>query len=269
LVVKKAAESAYRQQQQRNHQGVAPSSSTAASTSSSKSKISDWTYDPNSGYYFSNQASCYYDSYSTMYYYKDGWHKEAPDPNEAAKFEKYYASSSALTGGGVASPKMKQKEEGAVGIGPAARDKQQSVTVPNNNLPQSSSRPSPSPSPQSQQPQPRVFVVKPVKKMAQRTNQSLGGYQMPLYGGQVGGQKNIGKTITTAAPQSKSNIIISSSSNCKAKVPKPTAKGLGPKTKTIKKRKKAETAEERKALEAREAAKRRVESRTRANFGFS
>ena len=245
--IKRAAEQQYRISQS----GSATASEAAnVSSSSSSSQIRDWAYDPHSGYYFSKQYSCYYDGHSKMYYYDNQWRKTAPVENkvmaETAKLAKYYsdAPENAL-------------EKGHVGPIAPGTVKQDTTLGPGVSRKQAQPVLSSSSSQQQQQQQQHARIVMPVRKVAERTNQSIGGYQMPLYGGKVGGAKQIGiiaKKVQSIGTPMNAGVR-------KKKTKKAAIAG--------KKVKSAKDMEEERAVKAREAAKKRVEQRTMTNFGFS
>ena len=217
LEIKKAAEKAYRE-----------SASGGAS-----GEVNDWLFDPQSGYYVSKTLSCYYDGHSGMYFYGDKWRKDPPKRADPAEYERFYSKTA--VGDDVA--------EGA--SGPRTLDNARKV---------STATPGPSAGAGTEGSVPArdhhaatrgKIVVKPIKKITKRSNQSIGGYQMPIEG-RFGGAKDIGRAAVTK--------------------PIPVACG-GAGARKTKSGKQKDLAEER-ALKAREAAKKRVEQRTMANFGL-
>ena len=256
LQVKKAAELAYRQGQSAN--------ATTNSSSSEATKVTDWAYDAESGYYFSLETGSYYDGHTKMYYFNGEWTKTAPRRTDAAKFERFFETAADdVAEGRAAGPVAPgtQRQQTTLGAGVASKaaapGRQASASHPAH----PNAAPSGSPAPAA-----LSVVVKPIKKVAERSNQSLGGYQMPLYGGKVGGARQIGRVVGEAAAGSSS------------KAGKAAPSGLHGSSGAIQKKRRPKGAasrarapdpEEEKALRAREAAKRRVEQRTMAGFGFS
>jgi len=232
LEIKQAAERAYRVEQ------------TGASDTND-----EWEYDHESGYYISRALSCYYDGHSGYYYHGDppSWqqHPPAKAPSEdAARFEKFYSDAPDDLQDGAQGPLQAAAavaQSQTMGQGLASRHVRPQAQAFQNN--KSSSKTS------HDKNSSQLRVVKPIQKVQQRSNNALGGYQLPLYSGSVGAAKNLGRT-TVAGSGNKSSLKGKGGA-----VPKPAKKG-------------PKNTDEDKALSAREAARKRVEARTLNNFGF-
>uniref|UniRef100_A0A7S2SZN0 U1-type domain-containing protein n=1 Tax=Chloropicon primus TaxID=1764295 RepID=A0A7S2SZN0_9CHLO len=261
LEVKKAAERSYRESQ------------SAATSSKDKDVIQDWVYDPNSGYYYSSETGSYYDGHSQMYFHHNEWKKTPPKRNEAAEFERYFETAGdAVAQGEAFGPVARGTVKQATTIGYGVNAKH---ALPQRNESRQGEAASGSCSLQQSGPpigrksRPAV-VVRPVKKIVERSNQSIGGYQMPLYCGQVGGARGIGMVVSEPAAATTKDQGRQGTAQAKVKKAGGARASLAAGPAIAKKKgKKAINPEEAKALRAREEARKRVEQRTMSNFGFS